>query len=62
MGEYMTTKQTMDYLTIKSPQILKKWVDAGLPSIKVANSRRFIKSDIDKFMADHTVIKTKEAK
>ena len=46
----------MNYLNIKSPVTLRKYIDDGLPTILVGNSKRISKSAIDKFMQDHTVI------
>nr|DAQ57391.1 MAG TPA: helix-turn-helix domain protein [Caudoviricetes sp.] len=54
--EYFSYKEAMNYLNIKSPVTLRKYIDDGLPTILVGNSKRISKSAIDKFMQDHTVI------
>ena len=54
--EYFSYKEAMNYLNIKSPVTLRKYIDGGLPTILVGNSKRISKSAIDKFMQDHTVI------
>lgn len=54
--EYFSYKEAMNYLNIKSPVTLHKYIDGGLPTILVGNSKRISKSAIDKFMQDHTVI------
>lgn len=60
--DYFKINEAMDYLGIKSYDTLKRVIENGLPVISIGNTKRIRKSDIDKFMADHTVIKTKEAK
>lgn len=56
--EYLTKRQTMDYLKLSktSTRSLANYIAAGLPVIKVGKSIRFSKSDIDKFMQDHTKV------
>lgn len=56
--EYLTKRQTMDYLKLSktSTKSLTNYIVAGLPVIKVGNSIRFSKSDIDKFMQEHTKV------
>ena len=43
-------------MNIKSKATFGKYLANGLPTIKVGNSKRIAKSDIDKFMADHRVV------
>lgn len=58
MTEYFSYTKAMEILGIKSPVTLRKYISDGLPTIKVGNSKRISKSDIDKFMAEHRVIVT----
>lgn len=60
MTEYFSYTQAMEYIGIKSPVTLRKYIADGLPTIKVGNSKRISKSAIDKFMADHTVVATQD--
>ena len=50
----------MEYMNIKSKTTFGKYLKQGLPTIKVGNSKRISKSDIDKFMADHRVVATQD--
>ena len=43
-----------------APVTLKQYIKQGLPTIKVGNSKRIAKSDIDKFMAAHRVVATQD--
>lgn len=56
--ELMTFKETLSYLGFKSPQVLKKWIGQGLPVIVIGDTKRIKKSDVDKFVEDHTVTAT----
>ena len=56
MTEYMSYKQAMNYMGFTSMMSLYKYIELGLPTIKVGNSKRIAKSDIDKFMANHRVV------
>lgn len=58
MTEYFSYQQAMKYMGFNSPVTLRKYIVQGLPTIKVGNSKRIAKSDIDKFMASHRVIVT----
>lgn len=53
MTEYMKYKDAMTYLGIKSAVTLRKYIEQGLPVIKVGNSKRIKRSDIDDFMRTH---------
>lgn len=55
MTEYMSYKQAMNYMGFTSMMSLYKYIELGLPTIKVGKSKRIAKSDIDKFMANHRV-------
>ncbi|MCC4368515.1 helix-turn-helix domain-containing protein [Limosilactobacillus reuteri] len=60
MPGYFNYKQAMAYMNIKSKTTFGKYLANGLPTIKVGNSKRIAKSDIDKFMADHRVVATQD--
>ncbi|KRL27448.1 hypothetical protein FD27_GL001211 [Limosilactobacillus frumenti DSM 13145] len=60
MSEYFSYKQAMQYIGIKSKVTFDKYLKNGLPTIKIGNSKRISKSDIDKFMADHRVVATQD--
>ena len=51
--EYLTFKEAMKYLGMKSPITLRSYIDAGLPVIEVGKSKKISKSDIDEFMSKH---------
>lgn len=56
MTEYFSYQQAMQYMGFKSPVTLRKYIDDGLPTIKIGKSKRISKSDIDDFMAAHRVV------
>lgn len=58
MTAYFNYKQAMQYMGIRSKATFGKYLKQGLPTIKVGNSKRIAKSDIDKFMAEHRVVAT----
>lgn len=60
MPGYFNYKQAMAYMNIKSKATFGKYLANGLPTIKVGNSKRIAKSDIDKFMAEHRVVATQD--
>lgn len=60
MPEYFSYQQAMNYIGVKSPITLRKYISDGLPTIKVGNSKRIAKADIDKFMAEHRVVATQD--
>lgn len=60
MTEYFSYKQAMQYMGFTAPVTLKQYIKQGLPTIKVGNSKRIAKSDIDKFMAAHRVVATQD--
>lgn len=60
MTEYFSYTRAMKYIGVKSPTTLRKYISDGLPTIKVGNSKRIAKSDIDKFMAEHRVVATQD--
>lgn len=53
---YLTSKEAMNYLNIKSSKTLKGLIASGLPIINMGKSLRFKKDDIDEFMKVHTVV------
>ena len=55
-AEYMSYKAAAEYLGLKTPNTLRKYIAAGLPVIDVNGSKRISKTAIDEFMARHTVI------
>ena len=60
MPEYFSYKQAMNYMGFTAPKTLTEYVKQGLPTIKVGNSKRNAKTDIDKFMAAHGVVSTQD--
>lgn len=60
MTEYFSYTQAMKYMGFNSPVSLQNYIKQGLPTIKVGNSKRIAKSDIDVFMKDHTVVATQD--
>jgi hypothetical protein len=60
MTEYFSYTQAMQYIGIKSPVTLRKYIADGLPTILIGNSKLISKSAIDKFMQDHTVVATQD--
>lgn len=58
MPEYFSYQQAMRYIGVKSPVTLRKYIDDGLPTIRIGNSKRIAKTDIDKFMAAHRIVAT----
>lgn len=60
MTGYFNYKQAMEYMNIKSKTTFGKYLKQGLPTIKVGNSKRIAKSDIDDFMAAHRVVATQD--
>lgn len=54
-AEYLTFKQAMRYLGIKSPKTLRYYITQGMPVIQIGKSKKISKSAIDQFMKDHTV-------
>ncbi|MDK7953355.1 helix-turn-helix domain-containing protein [Lactobacillus paragasseri] len=63
VSEYLNFKDARTYLSIKSPNALKKYIDAGLPVSIVGKSKKIRKSAIDEFMKEHEVVaKPQESK
>lgn len=60
MTEYLSYREAMQYMGFKTQDTLRKYINDGLPTIQVGNSKRISKSAIDKFMADHTVVATQQ--
>lgn len=59
MVEYFNLKEACRYLGYKDFKSIHSLIDNGLPIIKIGNKTRIRKSDIDKFMEAHKVVKTK---
>lgn len=53
---YLTVKEAMDYLNVKSNKTFKALISSGLPVINMGKSLRVKKDDIDEFMKAHTVV------
>lgn len=53
--EYLTFKEAMKYLDIKSHNTLRYYIKQGLPVTIIGNSKRISKTAIDEFMQAHTV-------
>ena len=60
MTEYFSYTQAMQYIGIKSPVTLRKYISDGLTTILIGKSKLISKSAIDKFMQDHTVVATQD--
>ena len=52
--EYFNFKQAIRYLGIQSYTGLKDLINTGLPVSIVGKSKKISKTDIDKFMKEHT--------
>ena len=52
--EYLTFKEAMKYLDIKSHNTLRYYIKQGLPVTIIGNSKRISKTAIDDFMQAHT--------
>ena len=60
--EYMSIKQAMQFLGLKSYKSIKKIINLGLPVVEVGQSKKISKTAIDEFMKAHTVVATTERK
>lgn len=54
--EYLSFKQAMQLLGLKSYKSIKKLINLGLPVVEVGQSKKISKAAIDEFMKAHTVI------
>jgi excisionase family DNA binding protein len=52
-AEYLTFKQAMSYLGIKSPETLRYYIAQGMPVIQIGKSKKISKTAIDEFMKKH---------
>lgn len=59
---YLTVKEAMNYLNIKSNKTFKRLIVSGLPVINMGKSLRVKKDAIDEFMQAHTVVANTERK
>lgn len=57
--EYLTFKDAMKYLGIKSPKTLRDYIKQGLPVIEVGKSKKISKTAIDDFMTKHQTVTSK---
>jgi hypothetical protein len=57
--EFYTTKETADLLGLKNHQTLAKWrcnkKNLKLKYVKIGGAVKYLKTHIDKFIADNTV-------
>ena len=60
--EYMSIKQAMQFLGLKSYKSIKKLINLGLPVVEVGQSKKISKTAIDEFMKAHTVVANTERK
>ena len=53
-GTFLTIKESMEYLCMKSSTTFRKYVDLGLIPIAGYNGQKplFVKSDLDKFVSN----------
>lgn len=51
--KFLSYKDAMNYLGIKSPATLRSYIRQGLPVIKIGNSKKISKDSIDEFMKEH---------
>ena len=51
--KFLSYKDAMNYLGIKSPATLRSYIRPGLPVIKIGNSKKISKDSIDEFMKEH---------
>ena len=51
--KFLSYKDAMNYLGIKSPATLRSYIRQGLPVIKIGNSKKISKDSIDEFMEEH---------
>ena len=55
LPRYMTYKQAMDCLNIKSYNTLYKYIKQGLRVVAVNGTKRIDQVDADKFMDEHKI-------
>ena len=58
--EWLSYKDTLDYLGLKSYTTLKKLIKNGLPVVEIDGTKLISKSDIDEFMEAHKVTTKKK--
>lgn len=54
-SRYMTYKEAMQWLNIKSYNTLYKYIKQGLPVVTICGTKRIDQVDADKFMEAHKV-------
>lgn len=54
---YLSYKEAMEVLDIKSPATFRKYIEAGLPIISVGKSKRVDRLAIDEFMNRHRYVR-----
>lgn len=54
-NKWLTYKQAMDYLQIRSYTTLYKFIDDGLKVSEIGKVKRISTTAIDEFMNEHTV-------
>ena len=55
LPRYMTYKQAMDYLNIKSYNTLYKYIKQGLRVVAINGTKRIDQVDANKFMEAHKI-------
>ncbi|ATU70642.1 helix-turn-helix domain-containing protein [Levilactobacillus brevis] len=54
--KYLSYKQAMKYLGVKSYNTLYRMIDNGLPVIEVGKVKRIDRDKLDAFLSDKTVV------
>lgn len=54
-SEWLTYRQAMDYLQIKSYTTLYKFISKGLKVTEIGNVKRISKKNLDEFMNKHSI-------
>lgn len=57
--EFFSVAEASKYIGYKTTSSVYSLIEKGLPVIKIDNRTRISKSDIDKFMEAHKVVKAK---
>ena len=58
-AEWLSYKNALDYLGIKSYTTLKKIIKNGLPVVEIDGTKLISKTDIDEFMETHKKVTPK---
>ena len=60
MAEYLSYREAMDYMGLKTRKVLNAYISAGLPVIKIGKYQQIRKATSKMFMADHRVVVKQE--